>query len=109
MTELAPYISTGFSGLTFAQGVDIGDQGNFTSLENLTAYSGITFASVLTQLFPEWQSDPNLTYIAQFAGETHAQALTTLHQKANQIVGGNPTSLAVSLTEFSGKRADRVH
>jgi probable HAF family extracellular repeat protein len=81
-TELAPYISTGASGLTIAQGVDIGDQGNSGSL--------------IRGLLNSWQSDPNIAFISTFINETHSQALASLVPSAT--VRGNPTSTSVSLT-----------
>jgi hypothetical protein len=83
VTVLRPYVSTGLSGLTMAQGVDIGGQGN-----NQT--------NVIQQVFTDWQSNPNLSFISSFAGSSPAQALAMLQPQAK--IGGNPSSLSVSLT-----------
>jgi hypothetical protein len=81
-TELAPYISTGASGLTLAQGVDIGDAGNAVSF--------------IGTLLNTWQSDPNIALISTFINKTHAQAIAALPPSAP--LRGNPASEAVSLT-----------
>ncbi|MEO6841458.1 MAG: AIDA repeat-containing protein [Bradyrhizobium sp.] len=83
VTQLLPYVSTGFSGLTMAQGVDIGDQGNKSRF-------------FIQDLFGDWQNNPNLSFIDEFAGRDHLSAVSFLLPQAN--IGGNPTSLSASLT-----------
>jgi hypothetical protein len=93
-TELAPYIppdsgsTTPQSGLTMAQGVDIGDQGNAGSI--------INGFSIISGLLNSWQSDPNIAFISTFINKTHSQALASL--VPSKPVRGNPTSTSVSLT-----------
>ena len=88
-TELALYFSTGFSGLTMPQGVDIGDQGNAVS------YIG--------GLLSSWGNDPNVAFISKFINKTHAQALALLAPRAT--VGGNPASIRSSLTTTQETRS----
>ncbi|MET4524959.1 FG-GAP-like repeat-containing protein [Bradyrhizobium sp. JR18.2] len=84
ITVLAPYISTGFSGLTMAQGVDVGDQGN-------------KLFSSISGLFNDGASNPNLQFLDPFVGRDHSTALSVMLPAGK--VGTVPnSSLSVSLT-----------
>jgi hypothetical protein len=82
VTQLAPYIPADPSGLTVAQGVDLG-RGSPSIFTNTFS------ASVISQ-------NPNLQFLASFLGETHADALDDLQPQVT--VSGNPTAVSVSIT-----------
>lgn len=87
-TYLAPYIplSGGKSGITFGQGIDIGNYGNDVSGETLfTAAFGA-----------HWAADPNLKFLATAIGEDHDTSLQILKSKAFFTVAGDPHSKAIS-------------
>ncbi|MBC9976676.1 hypothetical protein, partial [Bradyrhizobium campsiandrae] len=86
MTYLAPYVpvADGNSGLTLAQGVDIGGQGNQTT-------------NAITTLFPDYANNPNLSFISTFVGQTNAYALSHLAPSKTINTSGK-ISTAVSIT-----------
>ena len=79
VTQLAPYISTGKSGLTVGQGVDIGYYGNVRGLQNSSTFTCRPSVRI-------WQSDPNLAFFASFSGVEHAQAIANLQASRWTII-----------------------
>jgi hypothetical protein len=60
-SQLAPYIPPGaLSGLTMAEGVDIGNFGNVSS----------PTTNQISQLLSSWKNDPNIAFVSSFLGST---------------------------------------
>ena len=84
--ELAPSVPPGgLSGVTVGLGVDFG--------------GGVITPAVLTNLFGNWNADPNLSFLAGTIGHTGSSALADLNKGPVQSVPAiGPQSTGVSLT-----------